>query len=827
MRKDRRRRPAAGRAQKFARSSTVLPCARVSAAEDRRGRPSPSQQTRRARALAPLVVVLVWAAVAVGLGLRSAESGGLSIDGELEGLVPEAHRSPVGEPWLMLRADQDGETAAPLGSEPAEAARSNLLAAALAIAQAMPDERVSLAPPANAVTAWLDAHGLYLLPADRHAELADRLEDEKVSAAIQGLVARLSSPLFGASGEQARRDPLGLKPVLTRESGQLGHVRVEDAGAASVTGSGDLLSADGKTLVIQLVTERRTEQVLADARAAIADLPVSATMVGPAVHREVVAQRTTAEWPRMLTTLGAALTFVLALALRRIRPVLCLLACLASGVLLIELVTGAFDPLSLPLLVLIPGFSCGAALRLQRISTRGWASGVLIATALIPLWLSPYPEWERWSVQWLAAAGLMILLLRIVMPALLSVIRASVEWRKAGFILAPMPALGLLLLAGLTTLGAWAGNSLRYAGADALEISDAEYDAASERLRQDFFDPRQTVEARTPGPSPAAALERTAIEAEALGGLVGPQAVRLDSPGSYVIPAPELEARMQSLSSFELPKRMQKLHDTLEAQGLRADAFTEFLHGAADIESIPTAQAALDDALGTWMSRYVVEQPDAGEDERWVVRSVLQLRPKTTPPVATTAQGDEIPLLGPAIAARHDSTLFRNRVGVYVACGLWLGAFIIWLGAGSLAIAISSAVAGLATQSAVLGLLALLRQPMGPHLLPVLLLVGVAGMIAAGRACQAVDLRRPLVAGGLLTTGICQIAAGITLLASTEALWRQMGLVIAVGSATAIGLGLFAAPGMCQLLRRATGGRSDATDESKDVPEKKEEEDEE
>lgn len=756
------------------------------------------------------LIVLVWLLGAGILASRVSDQGGLGIDGEHQGLLPARHRDPTGEPWLLLRAsdsDADAEEATP-DREPGEAARSNLLAGALAIAQAMPDDRVALAPPANAVTAWLDAHGLYLLPIERHEELAERLDEAKIAAAIQGLMARLSSPLFGVSGEEARRDPLGLAPVLERASGRLGHVQTTDANAPVVTGSGDLLAADGRALVVQLRSTRPLDALLEDARKAVVDLPVTVSIVGPEAHRAALRDQISSRWGRLLSTLAAALTLVLALALRRIRPVLCLVAVLASGLLLLEAVAGALTPLSLPFAALLPAFACGGALRLQRISGRGWAGGALIASALAPLWFSPYPEWEAWSLHWLIAATGLIVAARIVMPALLRLVRGDVAWRSPGFMLAPMPALGLVLLAGLTGGGAWASGHLRYAGADTLPASDPEYTAARRQLREQFFDPTQLVEARTPGATPAQALERAAIEAGALAKLVGPEAVRLDSPGSYVIPTPELEARMKSLSSFELPRRMQNLHDALEAQGLRADAFTEFLHGAADIEAVPTAQAALDDALGSWMQRYLLEQPDAPPEERWLVRSVVQLEPKSAAPDVTLADGSHLELVGPTIAARHDKALFRDRVGIYVAIGLWVGAFLVWLGTGSLAVAISAAVAGLSTQSAVLLLLAALRQSVGPHLLPALLLVGVAGIVAAGRACRAIDLGRPLVAGGMLTAGICQIAAGVTLLTSPEPLWRQMGLVVASGCALAVGLGLFAAPGMCVLLRRIMGARS-------------------
>src|SRR5690606_22996114 len=118
--------------------------------------------------------------------------------------------------------------------------RTLLAEAGFAIEEAFPDRRVPLAPPKTEITRWLDAHALYLLPIETHAALAERLADEAMHAQVQGLVARLSSPLYAVSGDQPRRDPLAVHELTDREAGRLGHVaEVPGSDAPQVSASGD------------------------------------------------------------------------------------------------------------------------------------------------------------------------------------------------------------------------------------------------------------------------------------------------------------------------------------------------------------------------------------------------------------------------------------------------------------------------------------------------------------------------------------------------------------------------------------------------------------
>src|SRR5690606_37721346 len=135
-------------------------------------------------------------------------------------------------------------------------------------------ERIPLAPPKAEINRWLDSHALYLLPIETHESLAERLSDARMLAEVQGLEARLSSPLFSVSGEQPRRDPLGIRELTDAEIGRLGHVaEIPGSDDPRVGPSGDLIAASGDRALIALRSDRSPDQLLGDLRVAIAELP--------------------------------------------------------------------------------------------------------------------------------------------------------------------------------------------------------------------------------------------------------------------------------------------------------------------------------------------------------------------------------------------------------------------------------------------------------------------------------------------------------------------------------------------------------------------------
>jgi hypothetical protein len=737
-------------------------------------------------------VLLAWLVACAWLGISVADDG-VSMTGDLDGLIPVEHRARTDEALLLLE----------VGEEHGETSTSALLLAATAVADALGDERVPLAAPRGEMEAWLDAHALYLLPPEAHDELRERLTSAAITAAIEGLRARLSSPLHGMMGDDVRRDPLGLGQMMRGQVARAAAGRPSGPSAiADVTPAGDLLAPDGDAVLIGLRSTRAPHVVLADVRDAI-DADVGATIIGPAA-REASALALLSEHVRPLAAVTlCGLVIVLGSALRAVRPVLAVIACIGSSVVGIAMLVTPItrvDVFALPMLVLLAGFACEGALHLQRISRRGWPAAAVLGTALLPLALSPYPQWQTWSWLWLLVVAIVMTVLHIVLPAMLAIAGGRTSWSGRGFELRPMRVMALVVTVTVLGAGAWAAEGLDVRGADRIDLGDRLRPSSGVRVGDAFFDPTLVAEARSEGSDATAALEQTAVDIVLLSALVPGEAVRIDSPGHMILLQPDLEHRRAALADLDLANRMRELRDALESRGFRADAFGEFLRGASDLATTPTADTAIAGPLGPWIDRFVEDTP-----EGVFVRSRVHLVPDPTAavPAVVDDQGRRVDLYGPVVAARRDRSSFRDWLGVYAITQIWLGALVVWLGTRSLAIAISAAFAALVTQTAVLLIMLALGQPLGPHMIPAFLLTGAAAMIAAGRSCRAVDLRRPLYAMGLLVTSACQVAAGLALVTSGVPMWTQIGLIAAAGSAIASGMGLFVAPGMARVLRRA------------------------
>lgn len=728
----------------------------------------------------PKTVLAVWLAA---IGLVLVVRGSPGAQGEVEALLPVAHRSLVDEPLVLLELGADG------GSASSDA----LLTAATAIAERIPDERVPLAPPSGEAAAWFDAHALYLMPDEALAEIAARFSDAAMSDAISGLRARMSSPLFGATGDEPRRDPLGLHELVRDGAGRFTLDR------ARVTAAGDLIAEDGTAVLVQLRSPRPADTVLADVRAAIAGMPVEANLVGPA-HLERAATTVVDERGHklVLITLGA-IAAVLAAALRRIRATFAILACLGTTYAAVLAVLGTETLWNLPIVVLAAGFACEGALHLQRISARGWPAATVMACALLPLLLSPYPAWQQAAWVWSLSVAAAILVLRVVLPAFHAVFGGAVSWDGRGFASRARPVLAIVTAGLALALGAWGFAKVPYHGADRIALPEAATGGVQARLLERFFDPALVVRTESTGKDAAEALEHAAVDAKGLLALVPEHATRVDTPGSWVAQTSDLHLRKTALVELQLSARLIRLRETLEAQGFRADAFGEFLRSAGGDEGMPTADAMLHGSLGPWLRRYLEEG-----DGLVRVRAFLQLVSDPAAPLPKLVSGDgkPLPMLGPAAAARSDRDRFAENLGMYALCQLWLGAFVVWLGTRSFAIALSAALATLATLGATLALVVIFELPFGPAMVPGWLLAGAAATVAAGRSCRAVDLQRPMFVTGLLVTSLCQIAAGLALVVSPVPMWRELGSIVIIGAAVASTIGIVAAPGLCRLLRR-------------------------
>ncbi len=771
----------------------------------RRRKPHAPVSPRRAA-----LVLIVWVLTLLAIATSIDHRGGWWGPTEREALLPLDQRSIRGEPWLLLRlADH-------------EASASTLLEAGRRVEETLGEERVPFSPPRGELDAWLDSHALYLLPLDQHEALANRLSDENISAAVQSLHARLSSPLFGVSGEDARRDPLHFRGLVGHRSDPgaepLPH------GRAAVTAAGDVISADGTMLMIQLRSTRDLSTLRTEVREAMDTLPIEVDTLGPETRQEATTRESAPRAPKMVLALFAALAIALSASLRRARPTAAILLATVTPLAILGWILRGFDLWTLALGVLLTAFSCEAVLRLQPIARRAWVAPLVTASALLPLWLSPYPLWQRWAWIWalahLGATGIV----RLVMPALLKAFRGPSTWSRREFHLRPFPALSLIVCIAFGLGGVWAAHELGHRGIVATPFSSTKHEALEDLRRAHLYDSSFVVEVESEGNSAADALETAARQVAALESWRPSLATQIDSPGRFIIEHDVLARRRESLAQLGLRRRMQAVHDSLDAHGLRPNAFAEFLQGAASIDAMPGAQSALDSSLGPWISSRL--RPPGALSSTWHIRTRVSLRApvqdvalpalyfvdrdrsignSTASPEPKSLVERRIVPHGPTMAARENMQFFVPRLGLYIVSALWISAFLIWIGSGRLTTALASASAFVAATGGLLLVMLPLRIALGPHLLPGFLLVGVAATIAAGRSCRAVQLNTPVAASGILLAGLCQLCGGLALASSAETMWRELGLVVAIGTSFASGIGIFVSPGVDALLRSMWG----------------------
>ncbi len=807
-------------------------------------------------------IVALWFTFVATLLAALVVTEGPPIIGDISGLVPLEHRLVEPELWLLLRerAPRPGDDADDAKQRARDEEGTAIERAAVALAEQLDELRVPQAPPASDAAVWLDTHRLYLVPEQSREALATRFREDATRRAVAGVRARLSSPLYATSGEQPRRDPLQLRELMGTRPGELGflEVRPDDAARSRVVSStlgfesttdappesspritvaGDLITRDRRALLMRFRVPSdadalaRLERAL---RSRLAAEPIDYALIGHARREASARASVRARAPSLLLTAVALLALLLSLTLRSVRAVAGVLLCLAGGLLsVLVLVALAPAPLAalapvsagvglldISLLIFTLGFACEGALHLPRISTRGWPAALIMATALAPLALSPYPAWRAWALLWAVGILVSALGLRLALPAFLQLTRrGSLAWPRpgAGFTLRPTPLLGLLLCAATLGGAAWSMGQLDFRGGHPLPTADARLRADESRMTSAFFDPTRLLEVRSRGATPEEALERAALRARELPPLLAEHGLiaRVDSPGSLVAPAPMIAARREFLEQLGLGDALDRLEQELEASGMRPAAFSEFLDAARAYEQPPSAAAALAGPLGPWILSYLGER-EPGEFE---LRARLHLRPQDASAAATAAAlPDDI--YGPALAVREDRRGFDDQLGLLTAGGLWLGALWVWIGTRRLSTAAAAALASLSAQSCLIVSLMLLGRPVGPYMLPAFLLVGAAAMIAGGRACQAIDAGRPFPAKGLLLTSACQIAAGLALLMSPEPLWRSTGLVLACGCALASGFGMFVAPGVCAILRglAARGDDNNMSEKTQNKP---------
>lgn len=708
------------------------------------------------------MIVAAWLLGMAALGTWLSGQPGADLDG-IAGLVPPEQRPPAGS-YVRLT----------LRSGAAEAVWSQITDQ---LGPRLPGH-TPLAPPPAEARAWLDAHVLYRLASADHATLARRLEPAALRTTIAGVRARLASPLFAVGDEDPRRDLLGLRALSEPAPARLGWL--PDDGP-SATASGDLLSADGRTLLLYLRSELPPARLHAwisvqlVARFEITEgievdvLPVSIHTPATAADRRLLLERLAAGL--------AALTLVLALGLRRVRSAIALVLAVGAGAPLALLFAGGLDPFSTPLLLVLLGAAAGLAL--PAVGTAASWSTLRQAVALLPLLLLPYPAWQRWALAWLLGLLTLVAVARAVAPAIARLLAARPPPPPSPSSPRPWP-LPAALIASMSLLGAGAWSLGHVSGAMLVG------GPADPALAREFFAPRQIAELRSEGTDELAALSAATADAELLAPLIPGAARRMVAPGAYLLAEETCAARLAGLTGLDLPGRVELLRVILTESGLRPDAFGEFLQ-ALDLERQPTPTAALAGPLAGWF-RDQLETDDSGV----AAISRVELVDPVPADVVLPAR-----LHGPAVFAHREQQARHERLGLALIVGAWLAAFLTWLADRRLSTAITAALIGVAAQAGALALAVAAGATSVPLLLPPLLIVGATAADAAARRLRPVPTdSRPALALA------CQVAPALVLLASDDLAWRGFGLVLGFGGVLGHALATRATPGLAALLRR-------------------------
>ncbi len=740
---------------------------------------APPSLTRLSRRYAWLVVIGWLAACGAFVWMGALDA---RVQGDVDELLPAEHRAARESGYLLLQHGGDLS-----GDE--------LLSVADRVHEVLDSAWIPIVAPAAERDGWLDAHALYLLPTSTHEALQQRLTDDSIRASVDALRSSMSSPFFGLTMSESRRDPLRLRELTVGAEARASWDAPALASQAAPTPGGDLLAHDGRSLLMATRSARSGQDLAALASQAVGDA-VRIADVGPTARQRAAEKAANTALPNALWIALASMTLVIAAAMRNVRRTIAALLCIATGALACATFV-PLTPVSAPLVILALGLASSATLPLSRVSAAGWAGLLILAGALAPLAVLEFELWARWAPLWAVIILTMRGMTRVVLPALLQVLRVPEADRNRRIVLRASPLFAILLSVGTLLGGWWALGDLRYRGADRLEV--APVSKAEAHVRETYFDPGLVATALTEGDDAEQALTRAADDALLLATLLPTEARVVDTPGALVLPSEELQRRRVGLAKLKLGERLTKLRELLSARGFRPAAFGEFLRSAADPDQVPTPGAALEGPLGRWIRGYVVDRPGGVALQ---TRIHLAPDPDVLPPALETPDGRTLLVQGPAIGGRMQASTFRDRLGLAAGAQLWLAAFIVWLAVRRFSVAIASGLAGVSVQAGVLLVMRFLGVSLSPALLPVFLIAGAAATLAAAGACRSAESGAPVFATGVLAAGVAQATAGLALAASPIPLWADIGITAAAGCLLASGIGLFVGPGLAALLDR-------------------------
>lgn len=700
-----------------------------------------------------------WLFVVAAIALTWGD--GPRLDGDPQRPLPPEHRNDPGDALLLLAI-----------AEGSEASTEDLLLAATQLRERFADAWAPLGPPANEMAGWLDAHALLLMPPQTHGELRERLGDAAIDDAVAMVRARMSSPFFLVHGADARRDPLGLRTLTRQAAAGFGREQSATPTGAQTTGSGDLLSADGRALLL-LLRRPADEVPLSELARTLEPAGLTVAEVGHASTKDRASARLDQHWRRLPWLLLCGLLALLSVLHRRALPPIALVGSLGALVLATARLHGTLEFATLPVLAALAVVPLLALRHGGRFDPLAW---LLLGSAWAGLWFCPVLPWPTWSFAWplacLAAAtvvGLVGAGLRRTGASRGETSRAqptAIAWRSATVV-----AIGSVL-----GLAAW--QDARFA-----PLHTSELDAPPPALLRNFFDPRAIVWTHVEASTPEAALEAAAVSARAWLELPPGAVVRVDSPGNIVLPAAEIAARRHALVELDLTSRLQVLEAALQTRGFRPAAFGEFLRSAANPHVVPSAEAALQSPLGRWIERYLERN-----GEETTVRTELWLPEDATTPLPDPANGE---LRGPAIADRSlRPGLPRAFVTAWLV-QLWIGALMIWLPRRDLRTALVAAAMGVTSVGFIAALVTrVFELAWTTSAFPMLLLASALAMVSTVRAR----------AGGSRTDdailALAPCIAGLALASLRDPEFYAPALVLGLCGVLSLATGRYVAPGL-------------------------------
>jgi hypothetical protein len=680
----------------------------------------------------------------------------------------EADRLPRDLSWIELRIAE---------GEPADEQR--LADAAEQIGEILGPRRVALAPPLHAMASWLDARGWWLVDPEAHAELAARFETEAVDMAVSDLRAELSSPFALLDVDERRRDPLAIRAAWLPGGGRIG----DDVPSPGVRASdrGDWLAADGRGVLIAIRSRDPATAWLPPVEKEATRLGLVVTRTDVGARERAAASALGATLARFLLVVLTALTLTFAVGLRNAALTGLTLVAIGAGLLVVLALGGSWSPDATPITV-----------------------ALLAALTSLAAGIDATAEEQRWAVLGMSIAWLAALvapwpaLNQAALPCLVATLFVNfpIRWACTREATAVSPvrarawggtrrlAVGIaLLLPGWVALTHTALRAPRELHGPVRSPADP-FATLAER----YIDPDARAWIEDRGPDEATALAAASATASTLIDTRAPTS--LDAVGIVVLPDEILPQRRAALGALNLRTRVERVAAALEGQGLRAEAFGEFVDNLDQLTRPPSAKEALASPLAPWL-RHALHESD-GEV---IAHTSVNVPRGATLPEITRPDGSVSAWRGPAAAARRDAERLLEHVAVILAGVAWAVAFSVWMVTRRFDVAILATLIGASALGIGAAWVVWRGAALSPSLTPAAIVVLATMITSAARVSLVLIEGQPRAASTLLLGALAPAVVGAAALFGLP-LADDVGMLLLAGCGGGVLLLLLVPPVM-------------------------------